>query len=90
MKITFKHIYSDSHLMNFQVIVDDKVVGEVTYYPAFKELRISIGRSEATVIRGEVKEELSVINDEDRELIEATVKEFFNRFGKEENKVSPR
>ncbi|MHA1609383.1 MAG: hypothetical protein ACTSUJ_05185 [Candidatus Njordarchaeales archaeon] len=78
--ITFKHIYSDSHVINFQVFVDNELVGEVTYYPAFKELRISIGKSEATAINGEIKEEISSIMDEDREIIEAIVEEFFQRF----------
>jgi len=77
--IRYEHVYSDSHVIEYRIFKNGEFIGTATIYPQFKEIRISIMKSEVTVIDGEIKEELSYIHEDDRELVTRIAKELFER-----------
>ncbi len=82
MKIELKQVFYSGNVIEYQVFLDGEYIGNATYYRPFKELRISVRKSEVTAVDGEIKEELSVIHEDDREIVKEIVKEVFSRFKK--------
>jgi len=81
-EIELKHVFSDSHIISFQIIKSGEIIGEVQIYPAYKEIKISVGRSEAIAEDGVIREDMSYIDDRDRDIIDYVVKELTRRFFK--------